>query len=567
MENETTTPLTFSSTVSSTFTLFLSAICANDSNCDFSSIPMPEEYYFSGLNNTVERYEELERSLKGQTIKVVTFQNSPLNNYEVDENGNYRGGGIAFTFLDLLSKKFEFNYTIMIPTDKVLGNEKKGVFGALASGEADVAAAFLPILPWIRGDVIDYSSQLDVGEWMVLLKRPSESATGSGLLAPFDYKVWILIFISLVMVGPVIYCIIVMRNKLCPGDEKNKIFSLPSCIWFVYGALLKQGSTLSPASDSSRMLFATWWIFITILTAFYTANLTAFLTLSKFTLPIEKPEDIALKKYPWVAQEGHAIEALVNEGSLLSFLQKSNKGKFVSENDAMIIKNFVDKGFMFLRDKPAVEHIMYDDYLNKTREDIDEDKRCTYVLTTWPIVKLPRAFGFRKNFEWTPLFDAVLKKLVESGIVKYKLRDNLPNTVICPQDLGEKGKKLHNSDLLKTYEVVGVGFAISIVVFVVEFLFRRCMSLKSTFKLNSSSLMGNRDSVLKSKETTNKFFVPPPPSYHTLFQPYSNSSMYPPDGKKKIINGRDYWVIKATNGDTRLIPVRTPSALLFQYTQ
>lgn len=59
-------------------------------------------------------------------------------------------------------------------------------------------------------------------------------------------------------------------------------------------------------SDSSRLLFATWWIFITILTAFYTANLTAFLTLSEFKLPISKPEDIM--RYKWVSRKGNAME-------------------------------------------------------------------------------------------------------------------------------------------------------------------------------------------------------------------------------------------------------------------
>lgn len=29
-------------------------------------------------------------------------------------------------------------------------------------------------------------------------------------------------------------------------DEEQMVFSLPSCMWFVYGALLKQGSTLNP---------------------------------------------------------------------------------------------------------------------------------------------------------------------------------------------------------------------------------------------------------------------------------------------------------------------------------
>lgn len=77
------------------------------------------------------------------------------------------------------------------------------------------------------------------------MKRPPESATSSGLLAPFTLYVWLLILLSLTAVGPIIYLMIKLHIKFCPIDEQD-MFSLPACIWFVYGALLKQGSTLSP---------------------------------------------------------------------------------------------------------------------------------------------------------------------------------------------------------------------------------------------------------------------------------------------------------------------------------
>lgn len=60
--------------------------------------------------------------------------------------------------------------------------------------------------------------------------------------------------------------------------------------------------------DSTRLLFATWWIFITILTSFYTANLTAFLTLSKFTLPYNTVNDILTKNKHFVSLRGGGVE-------------------------------------------------------------------------------------------------------------------------------------------------------------------------------------------------------------------------------------------------------------------
>lgn len=111
--------------------------------------------------------------------------------------------------------------------------------------EADLAAAFIPTLSEQHSFVFYSTTTLDEGEWIMVMQRPRESATGSGLMAPFDFWVWILIFVSLLAVGPIIYMLIILRNRLT-GDKEQKPYSLGHCAWFVYGALMKQGSTLSP---------------------------------------------------------------------------------------------------------------------------------------------------------------------------------------------------------------------------------------------------------------------------------------------------------------------------------
>lgn len=73
--------------------------------------------------------------------------------------------------------------------------------------------------------------------------------------------------------------------------------------------------TVTIIPDTTRVLFATWWMFIILLSAFYTANLTAFLTLSKFTLDIEYPQDLLRKNYRWMAQEGGTVQYIVRDVS------------------------------------------------------------------------------------------------------------------------------------------------------------------------------------------------------------------------------------------------------------
>lgn len=119
--------------------------------------------------------------------------------------------------------------------------------------KADVAAAFLPVLR--DGEqLIRYGRNLDNGEWVVLMRRPAESAQGNGLLAPFTLGVWLLILLSLVAVGPIIYLLVLVRQRVCPLDSDNHVYPVPQCVWFVYGALLKQGSTLSPISGTLRLM-------------------------------------------------------------------------------------------------------------------------------------------------------------------------------------------------------------------------------------------------------------------------------------------------------------------------
>lgn len=96
-----------------------------------------------------------------------------------------------------------------------------------------MAIAFLPIFADARSN-LRYSAGLDEGEYFMIMNRPGESASGSGLLAPFQLDVWILILVSLLAVGPCIYYLIIIRNRLTK-DEEQKIYPLPHCIWFVYG--------------------------------------------------------------------------------------------------------------------------------------------------------------------------------------------------------------------------------------------------------------------------------------------------------------------------------------------
>ena len=64
-------------------------------------------------------------------------------------------------------------------------------------------------------------------------------------------------------------------------------------------------------ADVARILFASWWLFIQVITSFYTAELTAVLTLSQEGLPVNNLAELqSLKGATWIAIDGAELTLL-----------------------------------------------------------------------------------------------------------------------------------------------------------------------------------------------------------------------------------------------------------------
>ncbi|VEL10091.1 unnamed protein product [Protopolystoma xenopodis] len=70
-------------------------------------------------------------------------------------------------------------------------------------------------------------------------------------------------------------------------------FNMLNSLWFTIGSLMQQGSDILPRATSTRIIAGFWWFFTLIIVSSYTANLAAFLTVSRMKVPIENVEDLA----------------------------------------------------------------------------------------------------------------------------------------------------------------------------------------------------------------------------------------------------------------------------------
>jgi len=147
---------------------------------------------------------------------------------------------------------------------------------------------------------------------------------------------------------------------------------------------------------------------------------------------------------------------------------------------------------------------------------------------------------------------------------------------MCPLDLRSTERRLSFNDLSLTFKVVVVGYMIASVIFILE-IFIKWMA-NSYKRQNKTGKWCDRICCKWKRKTKNPMI--PRLVYTTKNElsdkrinlqknmrlPYPNVPYDVTQRKKYYINGRDYYIVMDRYGDQRLIPIRTPSAILFQYT-
>lgn len=76
------------------------------------------------------------------------------------------------------------------------------------------------------------------------------------------------------------------------NDVEKRHFTLKESLWFCITSLTPQGGGEAPKALSGRLVAATWWLFGFIVIASYTANLAAFLTVSRLDHPINNFDEL-----------------------------------------------------------------------------------------------------------------------------------------------------------------------------------------------------------------------------------------------------------------------------------
>ncbi|KRX28027.1 Glutamate receptor ionotropic, kainate 1, partial [Trichinella nelsoni] len=230
-----------------------------------------------------------------------------IEKYE-DENGNWSLRGYCIDLLEMMKEELNFSYELYEAPDKLYGwpNELgrwNGIMSNILQGDADFALASMTVTA-SREMVIDFTfPHFDLSGYAILLKRGESDESFFKFLTVLELPVWLCTIGSFLFTSFLLwlfdrfspYSYKNNKEKYKNGPEKRE-FTFKESLWFCMNSLTPQGGGETPRNFSGRIVAATWWLFGFIIIASYTANLAAFLTVSRIESSITSIDQLA-KQY------------------------------------------------------------------------------------------------------------------------------------------------------------------------------------------------------------------------------------------------------------------------------
>lgn len=280
-------------------------------------------------------------------------------------------------------------------------------------------------------------------------------------------------------------------------DEGKPEFGFKDSLWFCITSLTPQGGGEAPMNLSGRIVAGAWWLFCFIIIASYTANLAAFLTVSRLDIPIESLDDLAkqyrIKYAPVEGTAEHAyfermayIEEIFyniwRDMTLNESLSEEERSKFavwdypISDKYTKIwtqikkvgmpldyeigIKRVkssnLEDGFALLADANTIKHAVMTD--------------CSFKAVGDEFSRKPIALGLRKgNDHFRDELSHVILKLINQRfmeILREKWWTNNPNRVDC--DTHEESEGIGIENIGGVFIIIAAGVLLSFVVWTVE---------------------------------------------------------------------------------------------------
>lgn len=264
------------------------------------SSPIDRAYHFAKVTS-----EKVMNNTAVTSYRIITVQHPPFMMYNNQTDQWY---GFCIDLLDAIRETVPFEYEVREVEDHEYGSLNdngswNGMIKELIDKRADIALSSLWVMAE-REKVVDFTvPYYDLVGLTIMMQKSKTSTSLFKFLTVLENEVWLCILAAYFFTSFLMwlfdrwspYSYQNNRDRYKDDDEKRE-FNLRECFWFCMTSLTPQGGGEAPKNLSGRLVAATWWLFGFIIIASYTANLAAFLTVSRLEIQIETLEDLS-KQY------------------------------------------------------------------------------------------------------------------------------------------------------------------------------------------------------------------------------------------------------------------------------
>ncbi|KAL3878973.1 hypothetical protein ACJMK2_031295 [Sinanodonta woodiana] len=426
-----------------------------------------------------------------KTLQVTTLIEHPFiqhtNENKEDKSGNDRLEGFCIDFFDELAKMLGFKYNITLVHDGKFGSLKKngwnGIVGELVRNKADIGLAPFSITP-SRSEVVDFTTPFMTTSTSVVIKRPKRVVWPFQFLSPLSRVVWIAIFVSFLFVGIFLFGI----SRINSDRKADFIHNLRDSFWYVWGTLLRADLNVSPRATSGVIVSCTWWFFSLIVISVYTANLAAFLTITKTHIPIDSAADLAYQnEYDYGTVTGSykpyffRYTHFGHYSSIRPKLSRSERSMVscVKEGYERVLK----EKYAFIWDSPSVRH--------------EISKNCDLMEIGTPFNHKGYSIATQKDSPFTEKLSLALLDLSERGILNH-LEGKWWRSPNCPDPRSSaKSTAIEIEAASGMFIVLLAGIVLSAIACALEYLITKECRRRKAKRINPDSfnMQSNNDHV------------------------------------------------------------------------
>lgn len=425
-------------------------------------------------------------TMENQTLTIVTIEETPFitKRPSASEPGKYVLMGYCIDFLDKLQEKLKFSYDIYLVPDGNYGSqdsiskEWNGMVKELLKGRAHVAVASFTISSE-RQKVIDFTQPyIDLG-LTVLVKSVNDEVDFFTFIKPFHHDLWLMIALTTFLIGVLLWffstfspfgfygrCVQIAHHKVPREHLKRRhTLRLTNSIWSSLVYYVGQSAdSLHPVSASGRITVAVWWFAILLIVSTYTANLAAFLTIKRFSSPLNSIEDLAGQtKIPYGTVQNSQPQAFFESSTIPSFVTMWQYMKYhhtIVKNSQEGIDRVKEGNFAFIWDSIVLEHTIH-------------TEECGTLTSIGSLFgKIGYGLGLPKDSPYTKQLSQAILQMRHSGFMDSLERKWLHSHGKCKeQHVGlDAGTQLGLVDMAGVFIIVWVGVGISFIVLLIEWI-------------------------------------------------------------------------------------------------